>query len=1015
MEVTAAGFKIINVTGLTVNVQDHLEQNFRLAVGAVSESVTVEGGAAQVNTESAAVSTVVDRQFAENLPMNGRSFQTLIYMTPGVVVVPSNSYDTGQFTVNGQRASSNYWMVDGVSANVGASAVNPAGGDGSGGAHGAFSVLGGTSSLVSVDALQEFRIETSTYAPEFGRTPGAQISILTRSGTNQFHGDLFDYFRNEALDANNWFNGYTNSPPLPKARERQNDFGGTFGGPIFKNRTFFFFSYEGQRLFLPVTTLTTVPDASFTPGGTTNSRQNALPALQPYLNAFPLPNLNSPEILCNPANVGCPSSGVSGSAALNASYSNPATLDAYSIRVDHRINDRLTVFGRYSNSPSSLSTRGPGGTGGNPLSVVEPATVSLQTITVGATSVLSSHVTNDLRFNYSRTHSWSYFYLDNFDGAIPLSTYPFPSPLTLQDSDFDFGIPSLTQGNMNAGASTSNFQRQINLVDSVTWQKGAHTLKLGVDFRRLSPVIGPAVYAQGVLFASVPSAETGQPYSVNTDSFQNSSMLLHNVGSFAQDTWRVFPRLTITYGLRWDIDFSPVAGNGGPPLPAVTGFNLNNLQTLQLAPAGTSVFHTSYGNLAPRLGVAYQLRQNPKWQTVLRGGFGVFNDLITSQVGNVFNYGAYPFGVFNYLPASTTFPLSTSEAVPPPITPPGNGSGEINAYDPNIKAPYTLQWNVAIEQSLGRQQTISASYVGAVGRRLLQTELFFGGASNFSEAELVGNAATSGYNALQIQFHRQLSSGLQALASYTWAHSIDDGSAGSIGLNSNLYSTAATSQQNRGPSDFDIRNTFSLGMTFDIPSPKINSFTRGILGGWAVENDLLARSAPPVDVEDATFYAFSNETLADVRPNLVPGQPVYLYGQLCIQGFGNLCPGGKGFNPNAYTNPPSDPTTGFPLSQGDVPRNFLRGFGATQWDCAIHRTFPVHEQIKLQFRAEMFNVINHPNFGPPSSEFGLGGFGLSQSTLAGFLNSANLGGGAFSPLYQIGGPRSIQLALKLEF
>ena len=326
---------MVNVTGVTVNVQDHLEQNFKLVVGSVSESITVDGGAPLVNTESATVSTVVDRNFAENLPMNGRSFQTLIQLTPGVVLTANNGLDTGQFSVNGQRASSNYWMVDGVSANIGISAGQTPG-NGLGGSLGSSSVLGGTNSLVSVDALQEFRIQTSTYAPEFGRTPGGQISIVTRSGTNQFHGTAFDYLRNDIFDANDWFNGYTNNPPLPKAEERQNDFGGTFSGPILKSRTFFFFSYEGLRLRLPQTLLTFVPDLL--------SRQNALPAVQPYLNAFPMPN--GPD---DPAtNV----------AQYNGSFSDPATLDAYSLRIDHKLSDKLVLFGRYNYSPSKISERG---------------------------------------------------------------------------------------------------------------------------------------------------------------------------------------------------------------------------------------------------------------------------------------------------------------------------------------------------------------------------------------------------------------------------------------------------------------------------------------------------------------------------------------------------------------------------------------------------------------------------------------------------------------------------------
>jgi len=254
---------------------------------------------------------------------------------------PSTNTDNGQFSVNGQRGESNYWMVDGVSANIGISSDKVAGNT-FGGALGSFSVLGGTNSLVSVDALEEFRIQTSTYAPEFGRSPGGQISILTRSGTNQWHGTLFDYLRNDVLDANDWFG---NSKGLPKPKERQNDFGDTFSGPILKDKTFFFFSYEGLRLRLPQATLTTVPcDSTCAVFG--NARAMAVAAMEPYLNAFPLPN--GPEIFtpCTPGVNGCPASGEqpTGTGQFNASYSNPATLDAYSLRIDHRLNDKVSFL-----------------------------------------------------------------------------------------------------------------------------------------------------------------------------------------------------------------------------------------------------------------------------------------------------------------------------------------------------------------------------------------------------------------------------------------------------------------------------------------------------------------------------------------------------------------------------------------------------------------------------------------------------------------------------------------------
>src|SRR5216684_768682 len=358
-----------------------------VVAGAEVHAVRIDTGTSYVSTTDTAVSTVVDRQFAENLPLNGRSFQTLIELTPGVALTASNGRDTGQFSVDGQRASSNYWTVDGVSANVGIGSANSvAAGNGLSGAAASFSVLGGTNSLVSVDALQEFRIQTSTYAPEFGRTPGAQISILTRSGTDQFHGTLFDYLRNDALDANNWFNGFCTpgpSCPLPKAKERQNDFGGTFSGPVVRDRTFFFFSYEGLRLRLPQTSLTTVPcDSTCQVFG--NARAMAASALQPFLNAYPLPN--GPEVFtpCTPNVNGCPASGQqpTGTAQFNESFSNPATLDAYSLRIDHKLNDKVTFFGRYNYSPSEILNRG-GSVGLGALSVVEKDRITTQTTTAG--------------------------------------------------------------------------------------------------------------------------------------------------------------------------------------------------------------------------------------------------------------------------------------------------------------------------------------------------------------------------------------------------------------------------------------------------------------------------------------------------------------------------------------------------------------------------------------------------------------------------------------------------------
>jgi hypothetical protein len=977
LSVRKPGFRTVSATGLELNVQDNVVRNFVLQVGSASESITVSAEGNKINTTDATVSTVVDRQFADNLPMNGRSFQTLIQLTPGVVAATSNDNDGGQFNVNGQRANANYWMVDGVGANIGiASSAIP--GNGLSGSLSSFSALGGTNSLVSIDALQEFRIQTSSYAPEFGRTPGAQISILTRSGSNRFHGTVFDYFRNDVLDANNWFADHVS---LPKPRERQNDFGGTLSGPVLKDRTFFFFSYEGLRLRLPETLLTTVPDIT--------ARQTAIPAVQPLLQAFPLPN-GADDV-------------TSGVGQFNASFSNPAHLDAYSLRIDHRLTDKISLFARYNYSPSENISRAGGG--GQALNQLFPSRINTQTATAGATWLLSPSISNDARFNYSRTDASTAWETDSFGGAIPLTSPPLPSPYTTQNAEFGIIIFSLKNNQYSLGSSSANSQRQFNVIDSLNLQKGSHSLKFGVDYRRLTPHYDPRNYLQVVAFDSVSSAETGNAllglFGVQTP----ATFLFQNIGTFAQDTWRVFPRLTLTYGVRWDVDVAP-SPIQGPDLPAVTGFNLNDLSSLALAPAGTAPFKTTHGNFAPRVGAAYQVIQHQNWNTVVRGGVGTFYDLASGEAGNILAQASYPFGASKFVFGSP-FPFDAATAAPPPITAAGlsaPGSSPLTAFDPNLRLPYTIEWNAAVEQALGEGQTIAASYIGSAGRRLIQSGIISSPNPDFAQAYLVTNAATSDYDALQIQFQRRLSRGLQALASYTLAHSLDTASAGSSVIGSNALVSSDFARSNRGPSDFDIRHVLSIGATYDVPDVHINSLTNTILHGWSLQNVIQVHSAAPVNVFDSDFLQLAQFS-ASVRPDKVAGQPFYL--------VGSQYPGGKALNSAAFVPPPTDPN-GNPLRQGDLGRNALRGFGLTQLDFAVHRDFPIHESLKLQFRAEMFNVFNHPNFAPPNADLAQGNFGQATQILSESMGGNTLGGG-LSGLYQVGGPRSIQLALKLEF
>jgi Carboxypeptidase regulatory-like domain/TonB dependent receptor len=967
LEIEKTGFKKLIKPDVTLHVQDAIELNFELTLGSTSETITVEAGAPLVNTESGTVSTVIDRTFVDNLPLNGRSFQTLIMLTPGVVVTATASDDQGQFSVNGQRADANYFTVDGVSANFGVTGYAPLV-QTAGGALPALSALGGTNSLVSVDAMQEFRIQTSSFAPEFGRTPGGQISIVTRSGTNRFHGTLFEYFRNNVLDADDWFVNFNH---LPKPEERQNDFGGVFGGPIIKDKTFFFFSYEGLRLRQPSTQETVVLDSA--------SRQQAPTAMQPYLNAYPV---------ANGAELGA------GLAQFNAGYSNPSSLNAYSIRMDQVLNPKLTLFGRYDYSPSTTDQRGPNSGSGSVLSTTQSLPFSVQTLTVGLAEMINAGISNDIRANYSNDRASSKYALDTFGGAVPLpDSALFPTGFSSTNSAFQFLIEGA--GEFVKGMYSTDEQRQINLVDNLSVTTGRHQLKFGADYRWLSPFSIPFAYLQLAIFSGMTTspggALSGTASLAGTFATQSNALLSQNFSFYGQDTWKITPKLTVTYGLRWDIN-PPLKGKNLANDP-FTVIGLNNPSTMTLAPRGTPLYQTTYGNVAPRFGLAYQLSARPDWGAVLRGGFGVYYDLGSGSLGGVSSYFPY----LNYtFAADVPFPLSPQNAAPPALTvnPP---VGNILVADPNLKLPRTYQWNVALEQSLGSSQSFSATYVGAVGRDLLRVTDLVSPNPNFGYVNVTSNSATSNYNALQLKFERRLSHGLQALASYTWSHSIDIASTDAFSDYLNTPSSIANPNIDRGNSDFDIRNAFTAGVTYNLPSLQSNKMVHAALGGWSVDSFIFARTASPVDVVSGLVVADGIDLYP--RPDVVPGVPLVLYG--------SQYPGGKAFNPAAFTPPPTG-------QQGDFGRNVLRGFGAWQADVAFQRQFQLTEKVGLRFRGEFFNLFNHPNFGPPDNDLTDALFGLSTQTLASSLGSGGANGG-FNPLYQIGGPRSIQLALKLLF
>jgi hypothetical protein len=525
ISVRKAGFKTVTLTELTLNVQDNVVRNFQLQVGSISESMTVTAETYNVNTTDATVSTVIDRRFVENLPLNGRSFNTLLQLTPGVVIAGNNSGGTsqGQFSIAGQRTDANNFIVDGVSANFGVGAGQNTAESGTGGAQ-ALSVLGSTSSLVSVDALQEFRVETSSFAPEFGRAPGGQVILNTRSGTNELHGGVFDYFRNTVLDANDWF---ANNDGHRRAPEQHNDFGGFLGGPIWKNNTFFFFSYEGARLRLPQTLSITVPSLCARAPDPTCTIQSASPAIAAYLDAFPQPNGTI--------------SADGYTAQFTGSLSNPAMLDAASLRIDHRISERFFIFGRYDYAPSHAQQAfGPSSSMSNPF----VNRVNTQTATVGIDMFLSLTLSNSVRGNYSRQANRFVGTLDSFGGAIPVDVSLLLGPLASpKNAAFftTFDTVDYLVGNLG-----DNRTQQVNFVDNLTISTGLHQLKFGGDYRAIfldeSQPQNEAFYFATTVQDLIATGSAG----LSTQTARHAQFLAQSVSLYGQDTWKVTPKLTVT-------------------------------------------------------------------------------------------------------------------------------------------------------------------------------------------------------------------------------------------------------------------------------------------------------------------------------------------------------------------------------------------------------------------------------------------------------------------------------------
>ena len=786
--VRRAGFRTMIRFGVKLSESQPARADFKLVVGSVQETITVEGSATPMGSPDEAAGTLIGRDEIDRLPFSGRGALSLIELAPTVIVTPATRGEAGQFTSAGQRPNTNQFTVDGISANSGVSGGGlPA--QSTGAALPGMTAFGSYDGLVSREALEEVRVQTSAAGPAFGRLPGAQISLNSRSGSNELHGSLFYGFRNEKLDANDWI---ANQHGDPRAPLRLNNFAAALGGPLLRNRTFFFLSYEGMRLSQPLIWRQPAPSVA--------ARENAPAWARPMLDLFPIPNGNA---------LG------GGLAEWTGRASRPSRLDIGSARIDQAITSRITLFGRYSESPSATQF------GSSQVNLLD---LNSRGLTAGLDLRARPDLVFDFRVNVS-TAAANSTWIAGSSGARTCYQFVIPS----RPCDYLARLSIAGVGQVISGSEGVRRQSQFELKQTTQFYRGAHSLQFGVDYVRLNPERFDASGAISVMMDTVADFASVNYWTSNSPVRQGSAVL-QEFSAFTQHTWRLSPRLMATYGMRWEIHPAPMPDTAANFQDPLTGF---------VVPLRRPVWRSNRGNFAPRFGLAYRA----KGRTVIRAGTGLYFDSSLSLATDVLNDGPLNvsrfdsgrYGVFSTV-LRFGFPL-------------------------NLRLPLIKQWNASIEQGLGDRDVLSIGYTGSSGRNLIRREIGGPGSTLTDLLTLSTNHGLSQYHGFEAQYRRRMARGFSALASYTWSHSIDNSSTDS---GFHWAGSGLTADRDRGSSDFDVRHSLTAGLTYEIPRYR-----------WAIDGILRARTGFPITVlntEQFTGISFENI----FRPSVVAGQPTWI-------------------------------------------------------------------------------------------------------------------------------------------
>ena len=1052
VRIEAAGFKVMVLKDVPVNASVTTPANAKLQVGTARETVEVTEGVALVQTEEGRLSNTITTREVEDLPLNGRQVYQLVTEEPGVTAtnapvvssVPSPTssvtFNFG-FIANGSTPRGNNFVLDGTSNNN--------------------EWLGGTPLIYpSLDAIEEVQVQTLNFSAEYGRNNGAIVNVITKSGTNDYHGTVFYSGRNTALDARNYFDESEKGPL------RLNQFGGAFGGPIQKNKTFFFVDYEGSRLTdsLPAAVITETPyTRSLAPAG-------SLAAM--FFQDFPGPACLAPIA---DTVYQCSS---------ESPQTEPNRSDQYLVRVDRHIKSGDEFFARWVSNLASADVARSELFGAGIRGFTAPFHGQFGDLATGYTHQFSSTTLNDFRFSYSRNSSHISFGMPNStETAGILKGAGLPQS--------DFGWLFFDDGTLPFGGELyvpRDFVfNTFKLNDTLLHTAGRHSLKIGFEFNRIQENSNYRLYsspffdfssiaafagAYGPLYSSPYFEEAtvnSNPASPDFGMFTGTPRHFrwNRWAAFVQDDWKIRPNLTLNLGLRWDVFAAPSETNGELS-NIILGSGNNIFQQISTASVGrvSKLWDTVYHNFAPRIGVSWD--PVGKGTSAFRSGFSIaynepYSNLYTNasrldppEANTVYAEPSLGIGV-SAIPYTFPFVPDPDFAGPPlPNGGVGPASSNLqispNGVAPHLTTAYAMQWFLGYQQAIGRDYGFTINYVGTRGVGGYTREdynrfdgdicnqtscayEFHGFNPGWGQITYISNESQSNYEGMNAQFRKNFSRGLMFTANYTWGKVLDQVTEGGLGdyFNTNgygiLYSGVSDIEkphQDYGPSEFDVTHRFTLTGLWNIPGPKGGGAKSKVLGGWALNTIVSLQSGRPFDVYCGQAWYngcdFNMDGLPYDRPNRPAGiktagfknaqfvdglfgSPALTYsasgfsrGSAAIQVF---CPDHS--SPSSGLNSILDygPVDSGPGAQcvpvgedGNLGRNAFRGPAFKDFDLSLVKTTMVTERVKVEFRADAFNLFNRLNLYNPIGDLSSPQFGQSTASFD---------------------PREVQLALKITF